>query len=247
MVALGARGAAGQGTVTAGPLGVATAALLPGVPQLVEGRRWTGVVFAAVEVGAWWIFIDARHSRQRERTAYRDLAWSLARGRVEPRLDPGFEYYEDLLYWTRSGRFDVDPGGDGVQPERDPSTYNGRQWELAAGIFLGGRLDASPGDPGWDAALAYYLERAWSEPYTWDWGDDAEAQREFARRIDRADAAARRASIAAGVVVGNHLLSAVEAFVAHRLESDVPVRLRLGTDARGAPLFYITLPIRNNR
>lgn len=227
--------------LTSGASGVAVAALLPGVAQWAEGRRWRGVALGAVEVGGWWLLIDARGTRNRERDAYRDLAWAEARRWEGERIDPGFEYYEDLLGWTRSGAFDADPQTEGIQPERDPESYNGRQWHLAAAIFLEGRVDAGPDDPGWARALAWYEERAWGEEFVWDWAGKDDVRRDFARRVDRADAAARRASIALGLVVANHVLSAIEAFAAHRLATP-PLELQVGADRHGVPYLHLRVP-----
>lgn len=225
-----------------GPIGIGAAALLPGVAQLVSGRVWQGVVLGLVEAGGLWLYLDARADRRRDRDGYRDLAWSVARGGVEPRVDPAFEYYEDLIHWTRSGAFDAEPGLDGVQPERDPATFNGRQWMLAAEIFLGGDADAAPDQAGYEQALDYYRSRAWTDDFAWDWSVDAAAQDRFAELIDDADASARRASVALGVVVANHLLSAIEAFVAYRLGS-LPAQLRVVPDPiHRTPQLRLSVP-----
>lgn len=218
------------------------AALLPGVTQVAEGRVWQGVLLGLVEAGGLWVYLDARSARDEGRRAYRDLAWTAARSSVRPRVDPGFEYYEDLLFWTRSGAFDADPLQAGVQPERRSDTFNGRQWQLAAQIFLEGDVAADPSTPGYGAALDYYTGRAWGEELTWDWSAEPRARERFAGLIDEADSAARRASVAVGVVVANHLLSAIEAFVAYRLGA-LPVEMRVAPDPRGvAPQLRLRIP-----
>ncbi|MEK9500094.1 hypothetical protein WI372_03815 [Gemmatimonadota bacterium DH-20] len=239
---LASLGPSPRASVTGGVTGIGAAALLPGVTQAMEGRVWQGVLLGLVEAGGWWLYFDARAARDDGRSAYRDLAWTAARGSVRPRVDPGFEYYEDLLYWSRSGAFDADPSASGVQPERSPDTFNGRQWQLAAQIFLGGDVAADPSAPGYGAALEYYTGRAWGEGLTWDWSADPQARERFATLIDEADSAARRASVAAGVVVANHLLSAIEAFVAYRLGA-LPVEMRVTPDPRGvAPQLRVRIP-----
>ena len=134
-----------------------------------------------------------------------------------PRVDGPFEYYERMIRWDRSGAFDRDPGAPGVQPETASDAFNGRQWRLAAEIFLGGDIAAPPTSPGYAAALEYYRERAYADELLWDWtGRDADRAR-FVSLIDDTDAASRRASLAAGALVANHVLSAVEVFIAQRV------------------------------
>lgn len=196
---------------------VLASALLPGSGQVLAGRPWVGALFAVAEGAAWWVHLDARSDRDDFRNGYRNLAWEVARDRPAPRIDPAFEYYERLIYWTRSGAYDADSGAPGVQPERAPDSWNGRQWRLAADIFLEGDVDADPGDPGYASALAYYVERAYETALEWDWtGHDGDRDR-YAGLIEEADGASRRASIALGAVVANHVLSAVESYVAARL------------------------------
>lgn len=207
----------GTGVSVSTPAVIAASAVLPGSGQALEGRWLAAAIFAAVEVGGWWLHLDARGDGRRFRDGYRDLAWDVARGRPLPRVDGSFEYYERMLRWTRSGRFDADPAAPDVQPERAPDTFNGRQWRLAAEIFLGGDVAAPPSAPGYASALAYYRERAYGEGLLWDWTGREPEQARFGALIDDSDDAFRRASIAAGAVVANHVLSAVEAFVSRRL------------------------------
>ncbi len=196
---------------------VLASALVPGAGQALE-RRWIpAAIFAAVEVGAWWIVLDQRSEGHQLRTAYRDLAWDVARARPDPRVDGSFEYYERMIRWTRSGAFDsgAEPG---LQPERAADAFNGRQWQLAAEIFLGGDIDAPPTAAGYDSALDYYRSRAYDEGFVWDWTGRAQDQRRFADLIDQSDGALRRSSVAVGAVIANHVLSAAEAYINQRLE-----------------------------
>ena len=195
---------------------VLASALSPGAGQALE-RRWiTSAVFAAVEVGAWWIVLDQRSEGRQLRTAYRDLAWEVARARPEPRVDGSFEYYERMIRWNRSGAFDAS-GEPGLQPERASDAFNGRQWQLAAEIFLGGDIAAPPTAPGYQSALDYYRGRAYEEGFLWDWTGRAPDQQRFAELIDESDGALRRSSVAVGAVIANHVLSAAEVYINQRL------------------------------
>jgi hypothetical protein len=177
---------------------------------------------------AWGVHLDARADGRRLRGAYRDLAWSEARGEPVPRVDGDFDYYERLSHWTRSGNFDADPSDSDLQPERDASTYNGAQWRLAAGLFLGGDEDAGPGSAGYSDALDYYRSRAYGNAFLWDWGQAPDVQARFGDLIDRSDGRFRTASLALAAVVANHLFSALDAFVAERSGRASPLVVRLG-------------------
>ena len=223
---------------------VIASALVPGAGQALERRWLASAVFAAIEATGWWIALDQRGEGNRLRTAYRDLAWEVARDRAEPRVDGSFEYYERMIHWTRSGAFDTsaDPG---LQPERAPDAFNGRQWRLAAEIFLGGDISAPPTSPGYQAALDYYRGRAYEGPLVWDWTGRGPDQARFAELIDESDSALRRSSVAFGAVLANHVLSAAEAYINQRLgRSAVELAVTprdLGT-AAGASLRLRILP-----
>ncbi|MBT8336180.1 MAG: hypothetical protein KJO11_06210, partial [Gemmatimonadetes bacterium] len=148
---------------------------------------------------------------------YRDLAWTAARGSPSPRVDGPFEYYERMIRWTRSGSWDRRSDVPGVQPETAQDAFNGRQWRLAAEIFLGGDIAATPETSGYASALEYYRQRAYDDSLLWDWTGQEAAQRQFSDWIEESDDASRRASLVAGALVANHLLSAIEVYVNQRL------------------------------
>jgi hypothetical protein len=219
-------------------------ALLPGAGQLWQGRgRW--VAFLALEAVGVGIHVDARADGRQFRRAYRDLAWEAARGAPLPRIDPDFEYFERLTRWARSGRYDADPATPGLQPERDPTSYNGAQWKLAADIHLDGDLEAGPGTVGYDEALRFYQERAYEETLTWDWSGAPGEQLRFRRLIEDSDARFQRATSALAVVAANHVLSAIDAFVAGRSgrRSPVSVRLHPGSGAHVGPILVASIPL----
>lgn len=199
--------------------------------------------FAALEVAGWWVALDGRRDGRRLRGEYRDFAWEVARGSPIPRVEGPFEYYERLTQWPRSGAFDADPSAPGIQPERAPDAFNGRQWRLAADIFLRGDLDASPIAPGYDSALEYYSDRAYPAELAWDWAGDSRSQQRFADVITASDDAFRRSSVAFGAVVANHLLSAIEVYVHRRLQRDaVDLSVTPGVGPiRGAGMLRIRL------
>jgi len=185
-------------------------AVVPGAGQWILGqRRW--IVYLALETASVLYHLEREGRGRALRDDYRDLAWEVARVSSGTRLDGDFDYYERLSNFNASGGFDLDPVAPGVQPESDPATYNGRIWELARGLFLGGNPSPQSGDPGWDRAIAYYTERGYGDTFLWDWtGKDVERQR-FRDTLRASDSAFRRATTVLGVVLGNHIVSAIDA------------------------------------
>jgi hypothetical protein len=165
-------------------------------------------------------FLDWRREGHDLQDRYRDLAWLVAR-RIStgPRTEAGWDYYEALTKFQSSGAYDSDPLTPGVQPEENPSTFNGSLWALARDIYLPGE-PGTPIDEGsvpYQRAYTYYLSRAYSPEFAWDWGTNSLLQEEYASIIREADEALRSSTGMIGVILGNHLLSAVDALVSGRL------------------------------
>jgi hypothetical protein len=200
-------------------------AVLPGAGQHVLGqkRKWA---YLALEVVGWTAYFERRAAGGTYRDRYRDFAWDQARVQSATRVDGDFAYYETLRKWARSGAFDADAGLAGVQPEDDPTTYNGSIWSLASGIFLPGGAPVPETDPAYRAALGYYQGRAYDADMLWDWSSTSDGQGEFARLIDASDDRFRQATTALGVVIANHLLSVGDAYLSARGRAS-PARLRI--------------------
>lgn len=224
-------------------------ALLPGLGQKVMGQdRW--MAYLAGEVWAWIQFVDHRREGHSLQKRYRDLAWLVAR-RVSsgPRVDGNFEYYESLTQFSSSGAYDADPDVPGVQPEENPETFNGSVWMLAREIFF---LDDPEEPPGEDSnqfrdALGYYRSRAYTPDMAWSWGSNTLQQGEFISLIRSSDESLRRSTTMIGVILANHLLSAVDALVSGRLgqiSSPEPlVQLHLTPGPLRQDLFLLTIRI----
>jgi hypothetical protein len=192
---------------------------------LGQGRKW---IYGALEVVAWVAFLERRGAGAEYRDRYRDFAW--ARGRVQSgaRVDGDFDYYETLSKWTSSGAFDTDPALAGVQPEMDPSTYNGSIWALASQIFIPGGGPVPETDPAFLAALGYYTERAYGAEFLWDWSPTSGDRQALGGLIEASDDRYRQATTALGLVIANHLISAVDAYLSSR--------------GRGAPAHLSVVP-----
>ena len=219
--------------VSMGPApAVATVAslVLPGTGQLLLGqRRWP--LYAGLELAAWLVHLDRGRRGRQLRREYRELAWTVTRvGSPEPRRDGDWEYYERLVSWPRSGAFDSDSEREGVQPETDPSSFNGSVWALAWDLYL---ADGGGGEhPAYARALEFYQKRAYPPELLWDWTGNEASLRHYADLIDRSDEALRLATVVVGAVVANHLFSAVDAFVSSRLRAAETVTVTSGLRAR---------------
>jgi hypothetical protein len=206
-------------------------AAVPGSGQLVLGED-RGVAYLAIELWSWRTYLDRRAQGRELEARYRDLAWSVARRvSVGARRDTVFEYYEAMTKHPASGAFNRNPNGPELLPETDIRTFNGQIWNLASGLFMpaGG---APVGSPAYERALDYYRRHAVPPGYAWAWGDSELEQQLFAGLIQESDAAFREGGRMLGVLLANHVVSAVDALVAARLRAaGSPVRLRLGTRA----------------
>jgi hypothetical protein len=178
-------------------------------------KRW--IPYVAVEAYGWLRFAERRHTASRLADRYRDLAWTAARAAVGgTRRDTTFAYYEILTKSMRSGAFDADPAMDGLQPEEDPSTYNGEQWRLAKALFIPLGSAGTPGTPGYGSALGYYKATAIPDGYTFAWQSEAD-RNHFRELIEDSDDAYSGSTIVLGLILANHLTSSVDALITSRL------------------------------
>lgn len=189
--------------------------VLPGWGQwhLGQRRSWA---YLAVEAGLWVTRLELRASGNHYRDRYQDAAWGSGRIQDGERTEGSWAYYEAMTEWRRSGAFDADPATPGVQPEEDPSTFNGAKWALARGIYSESGAPPGESDPAYDRALAYYEEHAYGSAFLWDWTGKDAALANYRHLIDRSDQRFRQASAALGAVLANHVLSAVDAYISAR-------------------------------
>lgn len=213
-------------------------AVAPGAGQYRLGAgRW--VAYAAVEAWAWINWLDTRSEANDLERAYRDLAWSVARRiSVGNRRDREFEYYETMSHFPESGSFDADPGLEGIQPDEDPSTFNGSVWELARAIYFPASDDSiPPSEAERAAALDYYQRNAIEPAFAWSWGLNELEHEHFQSLIRQSDAAARAGTALLGVILVNHVVSAVDALLTARLRDPdgKPGGVRLRSEALPQP------------
>ncbi len=73
-----------------------------------------------------------------------------------------------------------------------------------------------PTDPAYQAAVDYYSSRAYADDFRWDWSGDLDALERYEGLIRESDERFRQATVVFGAVMANHLVSAVDAYVAAR-------------------------------
>lgn len=192
-------------------------ALMPGLGQGVL-RQQRGVVYLAAEGYLILRALGARRDARRERDAYREIARTVARdGFGTDRPDAAWEYYERLQYVLESGAFNRTPGAT-LSPETDPSTFNGSIWRLARETFWRDPdVAPDPTSSEYQGAIAFYERRAVGEAFRWSWRDAQLEQDLYRQTIDRSNDASREARQLVALLLANHALSLVDAYVSVRL------------------------------
>jgi len=190
---------------------------LPGTGQLL-GHEDRGAVYLVTELYLVARYFQLRHDGRAQADRFRELAFDVARRAFTPaRRDTIFEYFETMERFVASGRFDGDPG-PGLSPESDPSTYNGSVWLLARRTFWSDPdVPPPPTSPEYQRALEFYLSRAVGPGFQWSWRDAPLVRDEFRTTIRNSDDAFRRAQNQLGLLLANHLVSAVDALASSRL------------------------------
>lgn len=204
-----------------------SSALVPGTGQFL-GRRERGALYLIAEAFLLVRFVNLRNEGRREQNRYRNLAFDIARAPFDPSVrDTTFEYFEEMGAFVESGPFDTDPG-PGLAPPTDPATFNGHIWQLARETFFADPDNPpAPGSPEYQRALDFYRRRAIGPNFQWSWRNAGLEQDLFRQTIRESDEAFRLASQQLGLLLANHVLSAVDAFVSHRLSRpDRPITIQ---------------------
>lgn len=220
-------------------LATAASAVVPGTGQaLLRSRR--AIAYAGAEVVGWVAYTVQVRDGERQRARYRELSRTVARARFMPAGTGGnWDYYERMEKFVSSGAYDAVPGG-GVDPEPDPATYNGSVWLLARQTYWRDPREA-PGASSseYQAALAFYTRRAVPPELQWSWAGAADGFQQYRRSIAGSNSAFRRAEQTMGLVIANHILSAIDAYVS--------VRLRLKRAANGGAALNVAVPFAGSR
>lgn len=194
-------------------------AAAPGSGQAVLGqKRW--LPYLAFEIWAWIQYLDTRREGSRRRREYQSLARFVARSRFPGPYPVGeFEYYEHMLETVESGDFDQVPGG-AVDPETDTTTFNGRRWLDARRLFWNDPEQAPPVESQpYEKAIEFYEQNAVGPQFRWSWTNAQLEYDVFRRTIARSNRAYKQSVQYLGVIIANHALSAVDAFVTLRIRT----------------------------
>lgn len=195
----------------------ALSAALPGAGQGLL-RQQRGVAYAVAEGYLILELLRARRDATAERDAYREIARSVARlGEPGGRPDGPWAYYERLQSVLESGAYNATPSGT-FTPEEDPTTFNGSIWLLARETYwLNPDVAPDPASAEYQRALGFYQRRAAGSEFLWSWRDAQLEQDLYRQTIVRANSASRRTRQIVGLLLANHALSLVDAYVSVRL------------------------------
>lgn len=196
-------------------------AIVPGSGQAMLHQQRL-LAYLAVEGFVWLQYFKDVHDWRQERAAYRNLAAQVARSPFTPNpAVGGWDYYERMEHYLESGVYSLNGSTTNVQPESDENTYNGAMWALARSNFWPDPTTAPPTDsPEYQHALLFYESRAVTSDYRWSWRNAQLEQDLYRRRINKANDAVRRATSDLGIVLANHVLSAVDAFATLQLHAE---------------------------
>lgn len=212
-------------------------AVVPGAGQALLGSR-RAIAYGVAEVAGLVVYSMEQRDGSRQRDRYRELSRSVARAQFISNGPAGnWDYYERMEKYAASGAFDAVPGGS-IDPETDQSTYNGSMWLLARQTYWRDPgASPSPASPEYQSALAFYLKRAIPPEMRWSWLASPEGFQQYKRAIAGSNSAFKRAEQTAGLVIANHILSAVDAFVSVRLRARQSADGRISVTA-GIPIGF---------
>ena len=217
--------------------------IVPGTGQLMAHQD-RGAVYIAAEVYLLSRYLQLDHEARVGARRYQDLAFDVARHAFSPMLrDTIFEYFEQMERFTESGSYDTGPGPAFV-PESDPATYNGSVWLLARRTFWADpNVPPDPTSPQYLRALQFYQARAIGPNFQWSWRNHSLEHEVFKDYISRSDNAFRRAQNQVGLLLANHVLSAVDALISARMSAAAgraaELRTSVGLSGRSEVRFSI--------
>ncbi len=176
------------------------------------------MAYMAGELWAWTQYLDRRREGRRLQKAYRDLAWFVAR-RVSSgrRVDGELEYYEAMTQYQASGAFESSPGTRESNQKTTPRPSMDRSGLLAREIYSLDDPDIPEGGIGSVRQGASVLPGKGHTPVL-----RLELEQQYPptggiRRPDPGVTRISRGTTMVGVILANHLLSAVDALVSGRL------------------------------
>lgn len=217
--------------------------LLPGAGQLMAGQD-RGAVYLAAEIYLLSRFVQLDREASREAERFQALAYDIARRAFSPtRRDTVFEYYEQMERFAESGQYDADPGS-GFAPESDPRTYNGSVWLLARRtLWPDPDVPPDPTSELYWRTVQFYQARAVGPAFQWSWRDHSVEHGVFRETIRRSDDGFRSAQNQVGLLLANHVVSAVDALISSRLAAAAgrPAELHTTVGPRGSARVQVSI------
>lgn len=199
-------GVASGDTMMRKRLAPVASAIIPGTGQMLLGNN-RSIAYMAVEVIAWWRYRKHVNERADQESAFKELARRVARSHFAPDGGDGnWTYYEMMRDYVESGDFTTSDNGT-VVPPSDTLTFNGHVW-----------LDALRTHASTSEALAQYEQRAVRPELQWSWRNARLQWDLFGQLTGKRNDANRAANLDLLLLVGNHLLSMVDAFGTFRLQ-----------------------------
>jgi hypothetical protein len=193
--------------------------LVPGSGQLLTGTN-RGVVYLFAEAVLVAAYVSAQSTGRHRRDTFHDLAFDVARAPFDPTIpDTAFQYFEQMKKFVASGPFDAD-ARPGLQPPTDEDTFNGSLWALARrNFFSDPDVMPDPTSPEYLRAIEFYRGRAVGPNFLWTWQGAFLEHDLFKQAVRQSNDAFRRGSMALGLLLANHLVSALDAFISGRLST----------------------------
>lgn len=211
-------------------------AVIPGSGQF-SLKQQRSVAYLVAEAFLLVQYAAARRDGNRDRDAYRALAVDVARQSFGGTQPGSWEYYERLEQFLESGAYDRVPGG-AIDPETDPTTYNGFRWQLARQTYwINPDVAPATGSAEYQRALAFYQRNAVSDAFLWSWRDAQLEQNVYVETIRSANRSYQRAVNVLGLVAVNHLASLIDAYVSVRVRRYGGVRVA-GYSVDGVQVGY---------
>jgi hypothetical protein len=200
-------------------------------------RQPRAAAYLGIDVYEWIQLVESTRDAHRLRAEYRRIAREVARSPFGGTFPDGpWAYYEAMSepWYPASGRYSLGSGSE-VVPETDEGTFNGQLWRKARSIYWVD-IDQAPAktDAAYTSALSFYERQAVRDDYTWTWKDNEFSRQEFVTTIARYNSATRDVRGTLGVILANHLVSAIDAFAT--------VRIRSARAADGSQRIDVTVP-----
>ncbi|MEO8577914.1 MAG: hypothetical protein ABI556_14495 [Gemmatimonadales bacterium] len=209
-------------------------ALIPGAGQAIMHQR-RSLAYLFLEAAGVGFYVRENRDGTQQRDRYRDISLTVARAAYSPNGRTGdWDYYERMEKYEASGAFDAVAGG-AIDPEADPATYNGSVWLLARQTFWrDANTPPAPTTGEYLAALSFYTDRAVTQEFRWSWLGAPDAFQQYRSAIVKSNSSFRSAEKTVSLIIANHFLSAVDAYVS------VHARIRRSSD--GSTTLTASIP-----